>query len=76
MIKVSPCFSYCSSCAKHGGFAYARVMWTYNGDMNSTSGELQEETWKEPSTVTDVSFNGYSNGENLNVEKLVSNNRK
>ena len=44
--------------------------------MKSTSGEIQEKTWKEPSTLTDLSFNGYSNGENLNVEKLVGNNGK
>ena len=75
-VKTSTCFSHCSSCAKHGDFASARVMWTCKGDMKSTSGEIQEKTWKEPSTLTDLSFNGYSNGENLNVEKLVGNNGK
>ena len=50
----------------------ARVMWTYNGDMNSTSGE----NWKEPSTPIDVSFNGYSNEETLNVNKTCRQQQK
>ena len=33
--------------------------------MNSASGE----NWNELSTSTDVSFNGYSNEETLNVNK-------
>ena len=67
MLKVSTCFFHGSSCAKHGDFASARVMWTYKGDINSNSGELQEKTWKQPSTLTVVSFDGYSIRENLNV---------
>ena len=59
MLKVSTCFFHCSSCAKHGDFASARVTWTYKGDINSNSGELQEKTWKQPSTLTVVSFDGY-----------------
>ena len=45
---------------KHGysaSVSVARVMWTYEGDMNSASGE----NWKEssPSTIsTGPSFNG------------------
>ena len=53
MLRVSTCFSHCSSCAKHGDFAPPRVMWTYNGDMNSTSGEPQQKTWKESSALTE-----------------------
>ena len=66
--KSSKCLSHCSSCTKHGDSASVsapRVMWTYKGDMNSTSGE----NWKKQSTLTDVSFNGYSNEETLNINK-------
>ena len=48
----------------------AKVMWRYNGDVNSASGE----NWKEPpsSTIlTDSSFNGDSNEENLNANLLL-----
>ena len=40
--------------------------------MNSTSGE----NWKEPSTPIDVSFNGYSNEETLNVNKTCRQQQK
>ena len=43
-------------------------MWTYKGELNSTS----RKNWKEPSTSklsTDVSFNVDSNEETLNVNK-------
>ena len=66
MLRVSTCFFYYCSCAKHGDSAsmsVARVMWTYKNDMNSASGE----NWKEP--WTPVSFNGYSTEETLNVNK-------
>ena len=46
----------------------ATMMWTYEGDVNSTSGE----NWKEPwsSTIsTEASFNGDSNEEIVNVNK-------
>ena len=68
MLRASTCFLQCSSCAKHGDSAsvsVAKMMWTYKGNMNSTSGENS----KEPSASTDVSFNGYSNQETLNVNK-------
>ena len=50
--------------------SFAKVMWRYNGDVNSASGE----NWKEPpsSTIlTDSSFNGDSNEENLNANLLL-----
>ena len=56
---------------KHGysaSVSVARVKWTYEGDMNSASGE----NWKEPSPSTistESSFNGDSNEETLNVNK-------
>ena len=68
MAKSSKCLSHCSSCAKHGDSASVpatRVMWTYKGEMNSTS----RENWKKQSILTDVSFNGYSNEETLNINK-------
>ena len=43
-------------------------MWTYEGDVNSASGE----NWKETSSSvisTRASFNGDSNEETLNVNK-------
>ena len=51
--------------ADSASMSVARVMWTYKGDVNSASGE----NWKEPSTSTDVSFNGYSTEVTLNVNK-------
>ena len=44
----------------------------YEFNFKRTSGE----NLKELSTLTYVSFNGYNNEENLNVKKLVGNNRK
>ena len=55
MLRVSTCFSHCSRCVKHSDSAsvsVARVIWTYKGNMTSTSGE----NWKEPSTSFNVSF--------------------
>ena len=46
MLRVSTCFYHCRSCAKHGDSAslsFARVMWMYEGDMNSASRENWEE---------------------------------
>ena len=57
-----------SSCAKHrdsASVSVAKVMWAYKGDMNLAS----EGNWKEPSTSTDVSFNGCSDEETFNVNK-------
>ena len=54
-------------CAKDGDSAsvsVARVMWTYKGDMNSTS----QGNWKEPSLI-DVPFNGFSNEKTHNINK-------
>ena len=62
-LRVSICFYHCSSYAKHGDFvsvSVARVMWTYNGDVNSASGKI----WKKLSSstiLTEASFNGDSN---------------
>ena len=62
-LRVSTCFYHCSSYAKHGDSAslsVARVMWTYNGDVNSASGKI----WKKLSSstiLTEASFNGDSN---------------
>ena len=47
----------------------ARVMWTYEGEVNSALGE----TSKEPSSSTisiEASFNDNSNEETLNVNKV------
>ena len=43
-------------------------MWMYEGDIDSASGE----NWKEPSSSisTETSFNGHSNKESLNVNKI------
>ena len=52
---------------KHDGSA-SKVMWMYNGDMNSASGE----NWKEPlswTVTTEALFNGDSKEEALNVNK-------
>ena len=52
----------------------ARVMWTYNGDVNSASGE----NWKEPSSSQispEASFIGDSKEETLNANKIENNNR-
>ena len=47
----------------------ARVMWTYEDDMNSALGETSKES--SSSTVsTGASFNDDSNGEILNVNKV------
>ena len=48
--------------------SFGRVMWTYEDDVNSASGE----NWREPSPLTistEASFNGDSNEETLNVNK-------
>ena len=52
-------------------------MWTYEGDLNSASGE----NWKEPSSSTisaEASFKGDSNEETLNVNRTcwLGNDRK
>ena len=71
MLRVSACFQHWSSCAQEGDSALVsaeRVMWTYNVDMNSASGE----TWKEPSSSTisaEAACNSDSNEEFLNVNK-------
>ena len=65
MLKLSKCFSHCTSRAKQGvspSVSVGRVMWTYKSDKNSTS----RENWKEASKPTDVSFNGE---ETFNVNK-------
>ena len=61
----------CSSCAKLGdstSVSVASVMWMYEGDIDSASGE----NGKEPSSSisTETSFNGHSNKESLNVNKI------
>ena len=74
MLRVSACFSHCSSCTNLGNSAsmsVARVMWMYKGDMNLPSGE----NWMGPSTSTDVLFNGYGNEETLNVNKVIIENK-
>ena len=71
-LRVSTCFWHCSSCAKFGdstSVSVASMMWMYESDIDSASGE----NWKEPSSSaisTEASFNGYSNKESLNVNKV------
>ena len=45
MLRVSTCFQHCINCARHGdstSMSFAKVMWTYESDVISTSGE----NWK------------------------------
>ena len=71
MLRVSTGFKYYSSCGKHDDSAsvsVAKVMWTYQDDVNSSSGE----SWKESlsSTISPgASFNGNSNEDTLNANK-------
>ena len=70
-LRVSTCPWHCSSCAKLGdstSVSVASVMWMYEGDIDSASGK----NWKEPSSSisTEASFDGHSNKESLNVNKI------
>ena len=69
------CKVQCScNCAKNDDSAsitVARVTWTYNGDVNSASGEDWEET-SSSVISTKASFNGGSNKETVNINKTCS----
>ena len=60
-----------SNCVKHNGcvsVSVTRVKWTYEGGVNSTSGQ----SWEEPSSSTisaEASFNGDSKEGALNGSK-------
>ena len=59
------------SCAKHGDSAsvsFARVVWSYKGDVNSTSGKNKKK--RSSSTISiEALFNGDSKEVTLNVNK-------
>ena len=58
-------------CGDSGLVSVARVMWTYNGDVNWAVGENSKEpSW--PRISTDAFFNDVSNKEPLNINKVCS----
>ena len=59
----------CASCSHSASISVDRVIWKYNGDVNSALGENSKEP--SSSTVsTEASFNDDSNEKTLKVIKV------